>query len=134
MITMIEGWTPGNAPAQIANLHTLFNVVTTLLLLPVGTWLGKIASLILRDRREAESVSGMHVQYLLDMNHTNTEKLGASVICMAGIQKELQRMLMMAERNVREAFAVFSLYEKEKYEAIERREECVDFLNKEISK
>lgn len=134
MITMIEGWTPGNAPAQIANLHTLFNVVTTLLLLPVGTWLGKIASFILRDRKEGEAVPGMHVQYLLDMNHTNPEKLGASAICMAGIQKELQRMLMMAERNVRDAFAVFPRYEKETYEAIEKREEYVDFLNKEISK
>lgn len=44
VISMAEGWTPGNAPAQIANLHTMFNVVTTILLLPVGTYLGKIAA------------------------------------------------------------------------------------------
>ncbi|MBP3468736.1 MAG: Na/Pi cotransporter family protein, partial [Lachnospiraceae bacterium] len=50
VISMVKSWTPLNAPAQIANLHTMFNVVTTLLLLPVGIWLGKIATIILRDK------------------------------------------------------------------------------------
>ncbi len=40
MLTQLTGFvaslTPDNAAAQIANMHTLFNVVTTLLLLPVG--------------------------------------------------------------------------------------------------
>lgn len=47
LITMVESWTPGDASAQIANLHTTFNVVTMLLLLPFGTVLGKIATVIL---------------------------------------------------------------------------------------
>lgn len=56
IIMMLEGWTPGNAPAQIANLHTMFNLVTTLLLLPVGTYLGKMAGAILRDKPDRKSV------------------------------------------------------------------------------
>lgn len=134
ILPVVEGWTPGNAPAQIANLHTLFNIVTTLLLLPVGTWLEKIASAILRDKKGNEDEAGMHVQYLLDINHTNTEKLGASVICMAGIKQEIMRMMEMAKINVMDSFDVFSNQEKEKYARIEQREEYVDFLNKEISK
>ena len=134
LIRMVAGWTPQNAPAQIANLHTMFNVVTTLLLLPVGTWLGRIASAILRDQKNAETSQGMHVQYLLDINHINTEKLGASVICIAGIRKELARMLEMAGNNVSEAFDVFANQGREAYERIEEREEYVDFLNKEIAK
>ena len=33
---LVSSWTPDNPSAQIANMHTLFNVVTTLLLLPFG--------------------------------------------------------------------------------------------------
>ncbi|MDO4678446.1 MAG: Na/Pi cotransporter family protein [Blautia sp.] len=134
VIQMVEGWTPGNAPAQIANLHTMFNVVTTILLLPVGTYLGKIAVAILKDRGAKEETEGMRVQYLLDIKHINTEKLGASVICMEGIKKELMRMMGMARSNVAEAFDAVTERDRHKFEAVEEREEYVDFLNKEISK
>ena len=134
VLSVVEGWTPGNAPAQIANLHTMFNVVTTLLLLPVGTWLGRIAGAILKDKAGETDADDMHVRYLLDIKHINTEKLGASIICMEGIKKEIMRMMEFAERNVREAFDVFANRGKEKYPVIEQREEYVDFLNKEISK
>ena len=133
IISIVEGLTPGNAPAQIANLHTIFNIVTTLLLLPVGTWLARIATMILKDKKSHESEEGMHVKYLIDINHTNTEKLGASVIYTEGIKKELMRMMKMAEKNVFDAFNVLAHSGKEKYADIEQREEYVDFLNKEIS-
>ncbi|MGN0375639.1 MAG: Na/Pi cotransporter family protein, partial [Butyrivibrio sp.] len=75
IIPMVESWTRGNVPAQIANLHTMFNVVTTLLLLPVGTYLGKLATVILRDKKGNNEKEGMQVCYLLDIKHINTEKL-----------------------------------------------------------
>lgn len=134
IIMVVEGWTPGNAPAQIANLHTMFNILTTLLLLPVGTYLGKIATAILKDKSGIEESEGMRVKYLLDIKHINTEKLGASVICMEGIKKELMRMMDMTKDNVSEAFDAVTERNKEKYVLVEQREEYVDFLNKEISK
>ena len=134
IIPMVEGWTPTNAPAQIANLHTMFNIVTTILLLPFGTWLGKIATFILKDPKGEEEKEGMHVQFLLDVKRINSEKYGISVVCMEGIKKELTRMMKMAESNVREAFEAVTLKDIKKYELVEQREEYVDFLNKEISK
>lgn len=134
IIQMVEGWTPANAPAQIANLHTMFNIVTTLLLLPVGTYLGKIAKAILRDKKGTDETEGMHAKYLLDMKHINTEKHRASIICVEGIKKELMRMMNMAKDNVQEAFDAVTQRKKEKMVAVEQREEYVDFLNKEISK
>lgn len=134
VIVMVEGWTPGNAPAQIANLHTMFNIVTTLLLLPVGTYLGKIATFILKDRDKDEEIDSMHTKYLLDMKHINTEKLGTSIVCIEGIKKELLRMIDMAKENTAGAFDTVIEKNKEKLQKVERREEYVDFLNKEISK
>ena len=134
IIPLVESWTVGNAPAQIANLHTMFNVVTTLLLLPVGTWLGKIAMVLLKEPKGGQPEEGMHVQYLLDLKHMRTEKLGAAMVCVEGIKKELFRMMDMAGKNVQEAFDTIEKRSKDMLAGVLEREEYVDFLNKEISR
>lgn len=134
ILVMVEGWTPGNASAQIANLHTMFNIVTMLLLLPVGTYLGKIAIAILKDKNGDDDTEGRHTKYLLDMKRINTEKLGVSIICMEGIKRELIRMMDMSRENAEEAFDAVITRNKDKLKNVEEREEYVDFLNKEISK
>lgn len=132
IISMVEGWTPGNPKAQIANMHTLFNVITTLLLLPLGTYLAKCAELILKDNGE-EDEDVLRTMYLLDIKSVNADKYGASLVCLEGIRKELARMLEMAKSNVSKSFDVFANNGAAKYEEIEKKEEYVDYLNKEIS-
>lgn len=132
LIGMVEGWTPNNAPAQIANLHTLFNVGTTILLLPFGTWLTKFAKILLREKGELQQEENLH--YLLNIKPVNSEKLGGSAISMEGTKKELMRMLDMSKENVHNAFDVFSNEDLEMASDVEKREEYVDYLNKEISK
>ena len=133
MIAFMEGLTPGNAPQQIANLHTTFNVVTTLLLLPVGGYLTKLATIILRDKGENDEET-FRVLYLLDIKRINAEKLSASMVCTEGIKQETMRMLDMAKENVHQAFRVFAKRDDKLYAELEAREGYVDFLNKEISK
>lgn len=47
----VEQLTPGKPASQIANMHTLFNVATTLLLLPAGNFLARMAEWILPDEK-----------------------------------------------------------------------------------
>lgn len=124
---MLERLTPGNAPAQIANLHTMFNIVTTILLLPFGTYLGRIASFVLKDKNAVEEPVGMRTRYLQDKKHSSF------IVCTEGIKKELTRMIKMAGENVRDAFDMVRNCRKEKLGEALQREEYVDFLNKEIS-
>ena len=105
LISLVESWTPDNASAQIANLHTTFNIVTSILLIPFGTWLTKFAQFVLRDKGNAEEMEGF---YLLNIKPMNTDKLGVSAISMEGTRKELMRMLQMARENVHNAFEVFA--------------------------
>lgn len=133
LIVFMEGITPGNAPAQIANLHTTFNIVTTIILIPVGGYLTKLATLILKEK-EIIGEEVRRVLYLLDMKRINTDKLGAAFVCTEGIKKENMRMLDMAKENVHQAFNVFAKRDDKMYEELETREGYVDFLNKEISK
>lgn len=131
LILLVEGWSTGDVSKQIANLHTTFNIVTTCLLLPIGTILPKIATFVLRDREEL--VDGVRTQYLVDMKLVNVEKIGGTVILVESIKKELSRMTGMARENVLGAFEVFAGRNTGKLSEIQEREEYVDFLNKEIS-
>lgn len=46
----IRQLTPDNAAAQVANVHTAFNLITTLLLLPFGTWLADWSRKLLPEK------------------------------------------------------------------------------------
>ncbi len=133
LIAFMESLTPTNPSAQIANLHTTFNVVTSLLLIPFGGLLTLLAEKLLPDKGDKKE-EGPALHYLLDLSHINADKLGAVAISTEGIRKELQRMLDMARENVIGAFWVFAKKDTEQFKEIEKREEYVDFLNKEISK
>jgi phosphate:Na+ symporter len=133
LIAFMENLTPTNPSAQIANLHTIFNVVTSLLLIPFGGLLTLLAEKLLPDKGDKKE-EGPALQYLLDLSHINADKLGAVAISTEGIRKELQRMLDMARENVIGAFWVFAKKDTEQFKEIEQREAYVDFLNKEISK
>lgn len=130
---MIIGWTPDNPELQIANLHTIFNVVTTILLLPFGTWLGKIATFTLRDKAVTEKELGMKTLYLADIHHINSDKHRTFIVCFEGIKMELQRMIKLAGENVEAAFDIVRNRKKEKLSDVKQREEYVDFLNREIT-
>ena len=132
LIVFVEGWTPDNPSAQIANLHTIFNIVTTLVLLPVGTLLTKFATFVLRDKKDVEESFTEH--RLVNITHMKPDRLGASATNMDGTKKELLRMLQMAKENVQDSFDVFAGREIDKFSKIEDKEEYIDYLNKEISK
>ncbi|WP_295619968.1 Na/Pi cotransporter family protein [uncultured Intestinimonas sp.] len=132
LVPFMQGLTPDNPAGQIANMHTLFNVVTTLLLLPLGTKLVQVAMRILPERKE-DMEEGMHLAFLTPITGNQDRSIGVSAIYISQLRQELSRMLAMARENVNTAFQAVldrdpSLMEKE--DAIE---EYLDYLNKEIS-
>ena len=49
----MQSLTPTNVSAQIANVHTVFNIVTTMILLPFGKQLAAITYIILPEKAES---------------------------------------------------------------------------------
>lgn len=131
---LIQSLTPGQPDSQIANMHTLFNIVTTLILLPAGGLLVKIAMRILPEKKEAEA-EGMHLQYLVpNPNMTKQEHpIGFSAMYITQLSQELNRMLHMAGQNVETAFQAVLDRDPKRLEGAEDTEEYIDYLNKEIS-
>ena len=129
LIPVLQGMTE-SAPKQIANLHTMFNVTTTLILLPFGTALTKLAQHILPDPRTGEPVQGQigHLQT------KNSDVLGMASITLEETKRKLEDMLFLAEQNVHSSYDVFLQCDRNVFQQIEKREEQVDELNKDISK
>ncbi len=133
-IPLMEGLTPGNVSAQIANMHTVFNIVTTVLLLPVGSYLAKLATLILPERATEED-GVLKLLYVKPINSTQQEyHVGTAAIVCNDVHRELVRMAGMVKTNIGTSFDAILTMDDAKLAAAEATEEYIDYLNKEISK
>ncbi|MGE4277107.1 MAG: Na/Pi cotransporter family protein [Lawsonibacter sp.] len=132
----IQAFMPGTPAGQIALTHTSFNIVTTLMLLPLGNYLAALAERILPDQvQPIESQGRMSLAYLKPVQPGGKEGgLGVSAIVIDQLRHELNRMLAMARDNVADSFRAVLARDTEQLEQVEEREEYIDFLNREISR
>ena len=130
---LVESWTPGRVAAQIANMHTLFNVTTTLLLLPFGNYLAALARRILPEH-SSEDAGVQKLVYLKPVMKPDEYAIGTSSIIMSSVSNELKRMAEMVRTNVGESFDAVSSGTTTKLADVAEREDYIDFLNKEISR
>lgn len=133
LTTVVQNFTPDNPAAQIANMHTLFNVVTTLLLLPFGRKLSKLAVRILPER-EGEEPDTQGLMYIKPLEAGAEYQMGNAAIAFNGIWNELRRMEKMTRENVEESFTAVMEGSSARFSKVEENEEYIDYLNKEISK
>lgn len=111
--------------AQIANLHTLFNVGTTILLFPLSRSLANMSSLIIRG--EEKQYDELSLQFI---NYNVTKDSNAMF---TDIRAEATRMLHISRENFRDSMDLFHNYSEEKYDEVFHREEAINYLNKEIT-
>lgn len=133
LTTVVQNFTPDNPAAQIANMHTLFNVVTTLLFLPFGRKLAKLAVRILPER-EGEEPDTQGLMYIKPLEAGAEYQMGNAAIAFNGIWNELRRMEKMTRENVEESFTAVMEGSSARFSKVEENEEYIDYLNKEISK
>lgn len=136
MVTPFVDWmiatNPANPAAQIANVHTIFNIATTVILFPFGPMLVNIAKKILPDTQ---------VKHVMDADQwfeglmASKHHLGVSTIAISQIHEEIRDMLSAASKNVDASFlAVEQGPGEDGIGEIENREEEIDLANVRLSK
>ena len=133
LTVLVESFTPGNAPAQIANMHTLFNIVTTLLLLPFGQYLAVLAEKILPDSKEEEQTEGL-LAFTNDEFMKNNLQLGFSAVYLKQLGEEIGKMLYLAKENVDLCFQAIIDKDLVAAEKADEAEETIDLMNKELGR
>ena len=129
-VTWIEAMTPGDPVAQIANAHTVFNIVTTLLLLPFGTHMANIAVRILPDSKKADD-EDLRLKYIRPFE--SSYAIGHSAVAVSQVRDEVNRLIDLVAKNISDSFDSLVQYDEKLRKKVSEREEYIDFLNKGIS-
>ena len=112
---------------QIAMLHTLFNVATVIILLPFTKLLVKLTILIVPERSGTKS-EGFRLKYLSE------QILSAPPLAVANLKLEILNMFAAAKANLDTALEAAVKADETGIAAIGKREEELNFLNREITK
>lgn len=109
---------------HIANTHTMFNIVNTLIFLPLVGVLAKLSTVVIRGRDEEME---FHLKYL------DNRVLSTPPIALAQARSETRRMAWIAQEMVEETFLFLQDNDLKKISGLQKMEDLTDVLQKEIT-
>ncbi len=125
----VAGLSPDNMSQQIANMHTIFNITTTVLLLPFGTYLAKFAEKILPDRKaELTGIAALNEEF-----RRGSISLGMRAVHTDILLQEIKKMISLANENLNKSYQSVLERNTKYFDKITKTEEEIDILNREIS-
>ncbi len=130
---IVENFTPGNPAAQIANMHTTFNIVTSLILIPFGTYLAAFATKLLPDI-ETNTVEPLVPLNFDDDFSIGRLSLGYSAIHTDKLQQHTDHMLQLVYENVQRCYQMILDVDRTSLKKANEIENQIDELNKNILK
>ena len=131
----IEALVPGAPAGQIAAMHIAFNITTSLLLMPFGTYLAAAATKLLPDAVDKPAEQTTLADLLEGDLYRGRSLFGSSAIQMDVLSHEIRRMLVLASDNLDKSFrAVLGQGDKNELAEVETVEETINGMNKEISR
>ena len=129
----VAGLTPAHPASQIANMHTLFNVVTTIILIPFGTGLAALAEKILPDKKEEIRVQPDDDQWLKEIM-SSQHVLGSSAIAISSLMENVGSMYSLAREKVLKGFDMILSGDDTRFAEVEETENTIDLYNISISR
>ena len=108
-------------PFNIAILHSIFNIVTTIMLFPFAGLLEKLVKLIIRDAKEEEQV------VLLD-----DRLMTVPSFAVAKAESVTDEMASLAKKSVKSAVALLDRYDEKTAKLVEEMEDKIDRYEDEL--
>ena len=127
----VRALSPNDVARQFANMHLVFNLASTIILLPFGKFIVKLVKLMVPDKKGGDD-SVQYLKYLNPSMISNNAQVGTEVLIRA-LCNEMSRMLEMAGNNVQRSIEAVLENSEKTQQQINDTEEYVDYLNKEIS-
>ena len=113
----------------VANFHLIFNVVSTIILLPCTGLLEKMAILIVRDKKETEEDEEDTSEYLSVLNVLDERITKIPHVAISNSIKVIEKMAEAAERNFTKCMKLLEKFDTEKLEHIQQREDAIDQMD-----
>ena len=109
---------------QIAVFHVIFNVTTTLILVPFTNHLVKLATMVIKDKKEEEKE---HLKYV------DERLLVTPAIAYEQVKKEIEHMAHLAKDNINASLNDIANPDKSVPKTIYERENTINFTNKALT-
>ncbi len=127
IVALVTSIDPTNVPRQIANAHTLFNVVNVIVLLPFSTYLVKLATKLV-PYTEDEDLENIHTTKFLDERILETPS-----IALSNTVDEVIRMASRSTRALNSAYDAVKTFSHEKREKTFEYERMINTLQLDIT-
>ncbi len=126
VISVLQGMLPGNPEMQLAWFHVLFNVTTTLILLPFVKQLVKLAELAIQEKPAQESVR--------QLRFVDDRILKTPAVALMQVKKEIEYMTSIAKANLEKSFAAMEKNATDYTAEVVENEAIIDYTNGALTK
>ena len=126
LVSMFPKSDPMSLQMRVSVFHVIFNVTTTLLLLPFVNLLVKYSCLIIKDKKEDEDSPSLR--------YVDDRLLTTPPIALMQVKKEMDYMLSLVEENMILSFDAMENGSVVNRERIGENEAIIDFTNSALTK
>ncbi len=127
LISIFPGSDPMSLQMRVSIFHVIFNVTTTVLLLPFVKQLVKLSQLVIKEKTQA-------AQATLSLKFVDDRLLSTPPIALMQVKKEMDYMLALVEENVVDSFNAWNANATADGERIAANEAIIDFTNSALTK
>ena len=125
LMSLFPGDDPMSLQMRVSAFHVVFNVTTTLALLPFTKHLVNYSCAVIKDKKEQQEE--------LTLKFVDERLLSTPHVAMMQVKKEIDYMLSLVEENTRIAFVAMDNGSAECDEKIRKNEEIIDFTNSALT-
>ena len=125
LVSVFPGEDPMSLQMRVSLFHVIFNVTTTVLLLPFVKQLVKYSETVIKNKADDEEA--------LTLKYVDERLLSVPSVALGQVKKEVEYMLSLAEENVRLSFVAMNEGKADHSEKIAQNEKIIDFTNKALT-
>lgn len=115
-------------PAGIAVIHSIFNILTTIVLLPFGKGLEKLATLTIREKEEPVE----EIAELVPLKHLDARFLEQPAFAVTQSMDVMNQMAGYSAEALYDSLELMKNYSDEKWQRVEALEDIVDKYEDEL--
>ena len=117
---------PMSVQMRVSVFHVIFNVSTTLILLPFVKLLVKYSCFVIKDKKDEKRV--------LTLKYVDDRLLTTPPIALMQVKKEMDHMFSLVEENLTLSFVAMERGAAEQADRISENEEIINYTNSELTK
>lgn len=118
---------------QIANFHTIFNVVSTIVLFPFINWIEKLTLFTIRDNETTDDDEEDESDYLAVLNRLDERMASIPNIAIMNSTEVIEKMGEIAQKNFKRSVKLLNDFQMKKLEKIAEREKAINKMEQVVT-